>query len=353
MTTQVLEQSPIPLPTTRMLLEAREAPSAIARQLAADRAVYAGFGAHLRGLDNRSMLTVARGSSDHAAQFVAYLIMARLGRLVTSLPMSVITLYQSRLQTEGLVSLAFSQSGQSPDLVAPTQFFREHGAITAAFVNDADSPLARASQWVFPLHAGAEKSVAATKSFIAQMVAGARVVAAWQEDAALLAALERLPDALTLAAEQDWSAALPVLQDADRLLVIGRGTGLAVAMEAALKLKETCAMQAEAFSGAEVQHGPMALVEAGYPMLIFAPRGPAQAGLLQLASEMTTRGANVLLAAPAGTPGMTLPLVATAEEDLDPIAAIQSFYPMVEALARERGFDPDRPRHLAKVTRTH
>lgn len=338
---------------SRMLQEAREAPAAIARQLAADRAVYAGFGAHLRGHGNQNMLTVARGSSDHAAHFVAYLIMARMGRLVTSLPMSLITLYQSRLKADGLVSLAFSQSGQSPDLVAPTRFFRERGGITAAFVNDPDSPLAQSAQWVFPLHAGAEKSVAATKSFIAQMVAGARVVAAWQEDAALLGALDALPDALTRAAEQDWSAAVRILMHADKLLVIGRGTGLAVAMEAALKLKETCAMQAEAFSGAEVQHGPMALVDEGYPLLIFAPRGPAQAGLLQLAADMTARGANVLLAAPAGTPGAMLPLVTTGEEDLDPIAAIQSFYPMVEALSRARGFDPDKPRHLAKVTRTH
>ncbi len=123
-------------------------------------------------------------------------------------------------------------------------------------------------------------------------------------------------------------------------------------MESALKFKETCGIQAEAFSGAEVKHGPMALVEEGYPLLVFAPRGPAQAGLLQLAEEMRRRGARVLLAAPAGTPGSELPLVPTMAEDLDPISAVQSFYPMVEALARARGLDPDQPRHLAKVTRT-
>lgn len=339
--------------SSRMLEEARSCADVVERQNQALDPRLETLSEQLRRLDPQVALTVARGSSDHAASYFAYVAMQQLGLPVASLPMSVVTLQQAPLRVRGQVALGFSQSGQSPDLVAPTQFFREHGAITAAFVNDPDSPLALASQWVFPLHAGAEKSVAATKSFIAQMVAGARVVAAWQQDASLQAALDRLPDALTLAAEQDWSAALPVLKDADKLLVIGRGTGLAVAMEAALKLKETCAMQAEAFSGAEVQHGPMALVDAGYPLLIFAPRGPAQAGLLQLAKDMTGRGANVLLAAPAGTPGMTLPLVATAADDLDPIAAIQSFYPMVEALARARGFDPDRPRHLAKVTRTH
>src|SRR5262249_2970918 len=145
-----------------------------------------------------------------------------------------------------------------------------------------------------------------------------------------------------------WQAAIDALVDADRLFVIGRGTGLAVAMEAALKFKETCGIQAEAFSGAEVQHGPMALIEEGYPLLVFAPRGPAQAGLLTLAEQMRQRGARVLLAAPAGTPGSELPLVPGGCEDVDPIAAIQSFYPMVEALARARGLDPDQPRHLAK-----
>lgn len=335
-----------------MLIEAREAPEAIAAQLAANREDYRRFGELLRRPSSTSMLTVARGSSDHAAHFMAYLIMARVGRLVTSLPMSLITLYQSKLQATGLVSMAFSQSGQSPDLVAPTHYFTTHGATTAAFVNDPASPLANASQWVFPLHAGAEKSVAATKSFIAQLVAGARVVAAWQQDAAFDKALHTLPDTLRAAAGTDWSAGVEVLQHAKQLFVIGRGTGQAIAMEAALKFKETCAIQAEAFSGAEVKHGPMALIDEGYPLLILAPRGPAHAGLVALADEMHTRGARVLLAAPAGTRGVNLPIVETADVELDCVSMIQSFYPMVEALARARGFDPDRPRHLAKVTRT-
>jgi glucosamine--fructose-6-phosphate aminotransferase (isomerizing) len=339
--------------TSRMLEEARQAPDAVARLLAADAHAYHSLGNNLRELPPKAMLTVARGSSDHAAHYMAYLVMARLGRLVTSLPMSLITLYQSRLICDGLVSLAFSQSGQSPDLVAPTRFFRDGGARTVAFVNDAASPLAMASEWTFPLHAGAETSVAATKSYIAQLVAGARVAAAWQGDDALLAALQQLPAALERAAQQDWRTAVDALADADRLFVIGRGTGLPIALEAALKFKETCGIQAEAFSGAEVKHGPMALIDEGYPLLVFAPRGPAQAGLLALADEMRKRGARVLLAAPAGTPGSALPLVPTGAEDLDPIAAVQSFYPMVEALARARGLDPDSPRHLAKVTRTH
>jgi glutamine---fructose-6-phosphate transaminase (isomerizing) len=337
---------------SRMLDEAREAPQAVARQLAQDRDRWHAFGERLRQQPPASLLTIARGSSDHAAHYAAYLVMARLGRLVASMPMSLVTLYQSQIRCDGLASLAFSQSGQSPDLIGPTQYFRHCGALTCAFVNEAGSPLAQAAEWLFPLHAGEERSVAATKSFIAQLVAGARLVASWQDDAALAAALEDLPQALQRAVDTDWSEAVATLREADRLFVVGRGLGLPVALEAALKFKETCGIQAEAFSGAEIQHGPMRLVEAGYPLLVFAPRGPAQAGLLDVAQAMRARGARVLLAAPAGTPDANLLLQESAVPELDAVCAIQSFYPMVEALARARGNDPDSPPHLKKVTRT-
>ena len=339
-----------------MRLEAGEAPAAVARLLAQDGERYAALGERLRQAPPRGILTLARGSSDHAAHYTGYLLMARLGRLVTSLPMSLITLYGAQIDGDGLLSLAFSQSGQSPDLVLPTEQFTARGANTVAFVNDLLSPLAQAARWAFGLHAGPERSIAATKSFIAQMTAGARLVSAWQGDAPLAAALGGLPHALSqaLVAGQAWcDAGVPALRHAERLYVIGRGTGLAVAMEAALKLKEVCGIQAEALSGAELRHGPLALVGIGYPLLIFAPRGPAWPGLLALAEDLRQRGAQVLLAAPPGTPGAALPLTPTGDADLDPIAAIQSFYVLVEALARARGRDPDQPPHLAKVTRTH
>jgi glutamine---fructose-6-phosphate transaminase (isomerizing) len=287
----------------------------------------------------------------------AYLVMARLGLLVTSLPMSLVTLHGARLRTEGLVSFAFSQSGQSPDLVEPTREFRQRGALTVALVNDEQSPLAQAARWLLPLHAGRERSVAATKSYVAQLVAGARLVAAWQGDAALAAALQALPAAIdrALAHEATWcEAAVPALARAQRMVVVGRGVGLAIALEAALKLKEVCGLQAEALSSAELRHGPLALIEPGYPVLVFAPRGPAQAGLLALADDLRTRGATVLVAAPVApeTHGVALPLAITDEPDLDPIAAIVPFYAMLDALARARGRDPDRPPHLSKVTRT-
>jgi glucosamine--fructose-6-phosphate aminotransferase (isomerizing) len=136
-------------------------------------------------------------------------------------------------------------------------------------------------------------------------------------------------------------------------MVVGRGISFPVALESALKFKETSALQAEAFSGAEIKHGPMALIEEGYPLLIFATRGPTQAGLVQLATEMRGRGARVLLAAPADVAERDLTLPVAATPDLDPIAAIQSFYVMAAHLSKARGLDPDRPRHLSKVTKTN
>ena len=353
--------------TSRMAQEAGQAPQAVQRLLAHAAPLLLELGARLRAQPPRSVLTLARGSSDHAALHTGYLVMARLGRLVTSLPMSLVTLHRARIDCDGLLALAFSQSGQSPDLVEPLREFASRGARTVAFVNDAHSPLAQAAQHLLALQAGPETSVAATKSCICQLVAGAALVASWEDGAtaaaapdgtgrapasALWPALQALPGALEQAACLDWSAALDVLHRARQLYVIGRGTGWPVAMEMALKLKELCGVQAEAFSGAEVQHGPIALVEEGFTVLVLAPHGPAQAQLLELATRLRERGAGVLVAAPPGTPGAQLPIAPAQAPELDPVSALQSFYVMVEALARARGLDPDSPPHLSKVTRT-
>ncbi|WP_177207820.1 SIS domain-containing protein [Massilia yuzhufengensis] len=336
-----------------MYQEALSAGDCVAQQLAQDADRYAELGRALRATRFHSAVTVARGSSDHASSYLAYLIMARMGRLVTSLPMSLVTLYKSPLVTRDTLAVSISQSGQSPDVVEPIQYFRAGGATTVALVNDATSPLAQAAEWTMPLHAGKEQSVAATKSFIASMVAGARLVSEWQDDAELRDGLAALPDALRAAAQADWSAAIEVLAPARNIMVVGRGISFPVALESALKFKETSALQAEAFSGAEIKHGPMALIDEGYPLLIFATRGPAQAGLVALADEMRGRGARVLLAAPQDVASRDLTLPTAAIPDLDPIAAIQAFYMMAANLSKARGLDPDRPRHLSKVTKTN
>jgi glucosamine--fructose-6-phosphate aminotransferase (isomerizing) len=339
--------------TSLMLEEALSAGDCVAAQLSNDAARYQELGRRLRSTNFNSAVTIARGSSDHACGYLAYLIMSRLGRLVTSLPMSLVTLAKAPLRTEGTLALSISQSGQSPDVVEPIRYFRDGGATTVALVNDITSPLAQAAEWALPLHAGREQSVAATKSFITSLVAGARLVAEWQGDSDLKDGLAALPEALRAASQTDWSAALDVLAPARNIMVVGRGISFPVALEAALKFKETSALQAEAFSGAEIKHGPMALIEDGYPLLIFATRGPTQASLVALATEMRGRGARVLLAAPDDIAERDLTLAVAATPDLDPIVAIQSFYVMAAHLARARGMDPDRPRHLAKVTKTN
>jgi glucosamine--fructose-6-phosphate aminotransferase (isomerizing) len=335
-----------------MLEEAVSAAQCVALQLSSDAGRYADLGGRLRSTSFNNVVTMARGSSDHASNYLAYLIMSRIGRLVTSLPMSLVTLYKSPLQTRDTLALAISQSGQSPDVVEPIRYFRDGGATTVALVNDVASPLADAAEWAMPLHAGKELSVAATKSFITSLTAGARVVAEWQNDAELKQGLAALPDALGRAASTDWSKAIEVLAPAQNIMVVGRGISFPVALESALKFKETSALQAEAFSGAEIKHGPMALIDEGYPLLIFATRGPTQAGLVALAEEMRGRGARVLLAAPADVPGRDLDLPVASTPDLDPIVAIQAFYVMAAGLAAARGLNPDQPRHLSKVTKT-
>ena len=339
--------------TSMMLKEAISAADCVALQLSSDVERYAELGRTLRSTNFDTALTIARGSSDHAANYCAYLIMARMGRVVASLPMSLITLNRAPIETRNTLAIAISQSGQSPDVVDPIRYFRDGKATTIALVNDIDSPLAKAAEWAMPLHAGKELSVAATKSFITSLVAGARLVAQWQNDPELLDGLAALPEALHRASEVDWTAALDVLAPARNIMVVGRGISFPIALESALKLKETSALQAEAFSGAEIKHGPMALIEDGYPLLIFATRGPTQASVLQLAAEMRTRGAKVILAAPADVAERDLTLPVAATPDLDPIVAVQAFYIMAAHLSKARGMDPDRPRHLSKVTKTN
>ena len=339
--------------TSLMHKEACSSGQFVAEQLTKEGARYAELGAVLRATNPSTVLTIARGSSDHAAAYAAYLIMARLGRIVASLPMSLVTLLNAPLQAKNALAIAISQSGQSPDVIEPIRYFRDGGATTVALVNDATSPLAQSAEWCMPLHAGLEQSVAATKSFIASLVAGAQLAGHWQNDPDFLAALNELPAALEAATNLDWSEAIDVLAPANNIMVVGRGISFPVALEAALKFKETSVIQAEAFSGAEIKHGPMALIDDGYPLMIFATRGPAQAGLIKLAEEMRGRGARVLLAAPADVAERNLTIPVAATPDLDPIVAIQAFYMMAAKLSLARGLNPDTPRHLSKVTKTN
>ncbi|RKD87064.1 SIS domain-containing protein [Kushneria marisflavi] len=332
--------------------EALSAPQRIAEQARVNRDTMVQLGDVLRHQTPHGAITVARGSSDHAAGYFARLMMQMTGRPCTSLPLSLCTLDDTAWQLDNTLSLAVSQSGRSFDLVEAQKALKGGGALALAMVNAVDSPLAQGADHVIDLQAGEEKSVAATKSFMATLSASASLMAHWRQDKPLLEGLAALPEALSQACDLEWAQGVEALKDVDRLFVIGRGAGLPIAQEAALKFKETCVIQAEAFSGAEVQHGPMALVGRDYPVLILATRGSAQKGLVELAETFRQRGARVLLAADAAVASRDLTIADAPHDALAPLCAIQSFYLMIEALSRATGHDPDRPEFLNKVTQT-
>ena len=332
-----------------MFTEAAEAPAAVARLLAANAQACVQLGEALRTAPPAMVVTCARGSSDHAATYAKYLIETATGVPTSSAALSVSSLYDAVPKLDGALFLAISQSGRSPDLLATAEAAKKSGARIIALVNDEASPLAELADVTLGLKAGPELSVAATKSYICALAAIAQLVAAWTGDEALNAALATLPGILTEASRQDWSPAVRRLKTATNLYVLGRGPGFAVAQEAALKFKETCGLHAEAFSAAEVKHGPMALVGEGFPVLVFAQRDQSEAGVLALAAQLAADGAQVLL---AGGPASNLLPTLQAHPVLEPIVRIQGFYRMANALAVARGLDPDSPPRLKKVTET-
>lgn len=328
------------LVTPRLLTEALEAPDRIADQLAANRAAVVDLARRLRTQPPRFVVTAARGSSSHAARYGKYLIETRLGLFTAAAAPSVAALYRKPLKLEGALFLAVSQSGRSPDLVVQAEAAKEGGAMTLALVNDVESPLAKASDVILPLCAGTETSVAATKTFLASLSALTHLAAVWADDRALMAELDRLPAALEQAAATTWD--LP-LGAATSLFVVGRGLGFAIASEAALKLKEVLGLHAEAYSSAEVLHGPVALVEPGFPVLAFVQDDATRPSMEETLAQILAEGGRVTRV-PAGA--------APLHPALDPILQAQVFYPWVAKAAVAGGIDPDHPRHLRKVTET-
>jgi glutamine---fructose-6-phosphate transaminase (isomerizing) len=335
----------------RLFTEAAQAPAVVREQLAANQARCAALGERLRATPPRAVVTCARGSSDHAATFARYVIETRLGVLTSSAAPSVSSVYHASPGLAGSVVLALSQSGASPDLLAVVRRARAAGAYIVALVNAPHSPLAQLADALIPLGAGEERSVAATKSFIASLSAILQVTAAWSQDEHLAAVLAQLPHELERAWRLDWSEAAQCLRQAGSLYVIGRGPGLAIAQEAALKLKETCGLHAEAISAAEVQHGPLALVGPGFPVLVFTQDDESRAGVVELAQQLTAQGARVLIAG-AQVPGATVLPTLAGDALTEPLLLIQSFYRMLQVLAHARGRDPDHPPHLRKITET-
>jgi glucosamine--fructose-6-phosphate aminotransferase (isomerizing) len=341
-----------------MAREIAETGAVLVRQLAANAPATRRIAAVLKQGDPRVVVTIARGSSDHAALYLKYLVEIALGIPCASIGPSIASLYQAPLRLEGALALTISQSGRSPDIVALQAAARRGRALTLALVNDVDSPVAWGAENLLPLHAGREQAVAATKSVIAALVAGASLVGQWAGDDGLGEAIGKLPALLSAPAAPPPRALVERIAAAKSAFVLGRGATAAIAAEAALKLKETCAVHAEAFSSAEVLHGPAAIVRPGFLVIAFMPQDAAREGMGETLQRLAQMGAQLVVVdvAPENTfitpPQPLLAVPAAGHPLLTPIIMIHRFHGLVEACAQALGRDPDHPPHLRKVTET-
>ncbi len=337
---------------THMYNEITQIPDAIARFLDHAGPQLKEGGAALRAKNPALIATIARGSSDHAAAFLKYAIEISASVPVASLPPSVASIYGAPLQMNDAATISISQSGASPDIVAMTKTAKQGGALTFTLSNKPNSPLAKIAANGIDIAAGPELSVAATKSFVCSVVAGLALLAEWQNDNLLRQSLARLPEQAEKALKCDWSELTPALDRDGSLFVLGRGPAMAIASEVALKFKETCGLHAEAYSSAEVMHGPVALVEEGFPVLALCARDLAEISCVDVAEKLALNGAEVFLTAKGASASKKLDFAATGHPLSDALCLIIPFYVFVEAYARHLGGDPDQPPRLHKVTKT-
>jgi glutamine---fructose-6-phosphate transaminase (isomerizing) len=290
-----------------------------------------------------------RGSSGHAGVFLRYLVETRLRLPVSASAPSVNTAFRKPLMLRNALFIVISQSGRSPDLVAATKSARASGARTVAIVNATSSPVATAAEFVVPIEAGAEDSVAATKTVIGSMAAGAELIAELTEDQALRSALDRLPQRLHRALTLNWSEVSDDLASASAVFVASRGLGLGSAREIALKLSEIMRLPAIGLSAAELQHGPRAALSSKTPVIMLRIMDETAATVDALANELREQKIRLHL---CGGPLGSLPWLRDDDPATDPITMLVPGYRMIEQTALKWGFDPDRPPRLSKITET-
>jgi glucosamine--fructose-6-phosphate aminotransferase (isomerizing) len=281
--------------------------------------------------------------------YLRYLFEARLGLLASAAAPSVVTAYRRPPEMRDALFVVVSQSGRSPDLVNATQVARKHGALTLAIVNDQDSPTAAASELVLPIGAGAEHSVAATKTVVLSMIAGAQLVAALARDDDLVAGLGQLPLRLSRALDCDWSTWADSAARAAAAFVVGRGYGLGCVREIALKVAEILRVPTLGHSAAELRHGPRASISPSTPVLVLRQNDEAATAIDDLVKDLNDANETLFV---AGGPAGTLPWIGDGHPVYDPVLMLVPAYRAIEAVARRRGFDPDNPPHLSKVTKT-
>ena len=340
------------MPEALMLQEIRQTPAVIARQMQENAALTRQLAEAIAQRRPAYAVTIARGSSDHACTVLKYALETSLGLPVASLGPSVHTLYGTRLNLSGALVLAVSQSGASPDVVENVRMARESGALTVALVNVEDSDLARTAEFSLPLRCGEEKAVAATKSYVASLTAFLPVLADLLGDQTLKDALQYLPAQLehTLGLEHQAAELAERYRFADNLLLLARGLNYGVAQEAALKLKETSGVHAEAYSAAEFSHGPKRLLHEGVPLLGFTSADAAWPATAAAYAELQQGGADLRTLGPAE--GSTLHTPRTGHPLTDPACSALTLYLFAAHLALHKGLNPDQPPLLSKVTKT-
>ncbi|RUW99840.1 SIS domain-containing protein [Mesorhizobium sp. M8A.F.Ca.ET.059.01.1.1] len=337
---------------TNMRREIDEIPDAVSRLLDRSAKDIAGAGTAFRAKDPAFVVTIARGSSDHAALFLKYAIELTARIPVASIGPSLASIYGTELKLSRGAAIAISQSGKSPDIVAMAEAATRTGATSMALTNTLPSPIAHACSHALDIMAGPEKAVAATKSYVNSIVAGLAVLSEWTADAALKRAVADLPKHFAEAIKLEWQDFAAEVGDSDSIYVLGRGPTLAIAGEAALKFKETTGIHAEAYSAAEVLHGPVALVGTRFPVLALAARDAGEASIAETADALGALGALVHTTSARATNARRLPFVETGHPITDALVLILPFYGFVEAWSRARGNNPDAPANLKKVTET-
>jgi glucosamine--fructose-6-phosphate aminotransferase (isomerizing) len=331
-----------------MARETREIPFTTERLLA-EHELVAMVADRIRKASPRAVVISGRGSSGHAGTFLRYLFEARAGLLVSTSAPSVLTTYKRSIDMRHAVFIVISQSGRSPDLVAGARAARASGALTIAIVNEMTSPVADACELTLPVGAGPEHAVAATKSVVLSMVIGAQLVASLTSDHALGEKINRLPQRFSDALACDWSAWSGSLAAARAGFVIGRGFGLGPAREIALKVAETMRLPTLSYSAAEVRHGPLASASAETPLLVLRQNDGSSAMVDALIADLRARELNVFS---VGDPQGMLPWIGNDDPICDAITMLLPAYAAVEQAARARGFDPDNPPNLTKITET-
>ena len=337
-----------PHAASAMAREIAEIPAATGRLLAPSD-VFAVVAERIERAKPRIVVFCGRGSSGYVGIYLRYLFEAHLGLIASAAAPSVLTAYHRPPDLRGSLFVVVSQSGRSPDLVHATESARERGALTLAIVNDETSPTAAASELVIPIGAGAEQAVAATKTVVLSMIAGARLVVELARDAALDEGVRRLPARLSGALACDWSAWADCAAAATAAFVVGRGYGLGCVREIALKVAETLRVPASGHSAAELRHGPRASITPATPVLVLRQNDEAATTIDDLVNDLQGVGETLFI---AGGPAGTLPWIGDGHPVFDPVVMLIPAYCAMEAAARRRGFDPDNPPHLSKVTRT-